>query len=235
MDLKIETKTAVMIEPRRHKAIKFVLENFLECLDESWSIIVVIGNSNYEYVQNITKSINSNRIKIINMNLPNLNALTYSRLLMTPAFYNIVPTEIFMIFQTDSMINKNNKHLLDQFLKYDYVGAPWYFGGVGNGGLSLRKKSKMLEVIHQYGLKNCHEDVYFANYPGLYKPDFETAKQFAIETVFHESSFGVHNCWGHLPNKVEYFKQTIPGFQKLMELQCVEDTQYQNNLHMSFT
>ena len=35
----------------------------------------------------------------------------------------------------------------DEFLKYDYIGAPWSTGVVGNGGFSLRSKRCMQEVM----------------------------------------------------------------------------------------
>lgn len=62
--------------------------------------------------------------------------------------YENIPTETFLIFQTDTLINPKYKDLIYEFIDYDYVGAPWISNGdVGNGGLSLRKKSKMIEII----------------------------------------------------------------------------------------
>ena len=47
------TYTAVIIEPRKHKALQFVLKNFLENLDINWNIIIFHGNLNKEYIENI--------------------------------------------------------------------------------------------------------------------------------------------------------------------------------------
>jgi hypothetical protein len=38
--------TALIIEPRKHKALEFVLKNFLENLSNEWSIIIFHGNLN---------------------------------------------------------------------------------------------------------------------------------------------------------------------------------------------
>ena len=72
----------------------------------------------------------------------------YNNLLKNIDLYENIPTETFLIFQTDTLINPKYKHLIYEFIDYDYVGAPWSFNSqVGNGGLSLRKKSKMIDII----------------------------------------------------------------------------------------
>ena len=64
------------------------------------------------------------------------------------------------------MCSKSSNKIED-FLKYDYVGAPWIhlpnMNG-GNGGFSLRKKSKMLEIISKNKYNNENEDVYFSKF-----------------------------------------------------------------------
>ena len=42
--------TAIIIEPRKHKALSFVLNNVLNNLNDSWNIIVFHGNLNKEYI-----------------------------------------------------------------------------------------------------------------------------------------------------------------------------------------
>ena len=144
--------TAVIVEPRKHKALSFVLENFLTNLSEEWDIIIMHGNKNEDYVDDIIEnglSSFENRISKVNLNVDNLTIDDYNKLLKSKEFYEKIPTEVFLIFQTDTVICENDKELINKFLEYDYVGAPWINGGVGNGGLSLRKKSKMLEIINK--------------------------------------------------------------------------------------
>ena len=45
--------TAVLIEPRKHKALPFVLNNFFENLSDEWSFVIFHGNQNYEYILDI--------------------------------------------------------------------------------------------------------------------------------------------------------------------------------------
>ena len=145
----------------------------------------------------------------------------------------MIPTEMFLIFQTDSIICSKHKDLINNYLKYDYVGAPWKDGTVVNGGLSLRKKSKMLEI-----LENCkdnlfikeenrfeHEDQIFANiskrckHINLNKPSFEEAKEFSIEPTYNNKSFGIHKAYAYLDEtEQKNLNEWCPEVIKLKEL-----------------
>ena len=214
--------TAVIIEPRQHKALSFVLNNFLENLNDDWNIIIFHGKNNYNFLVNIVETqINYKykpRIKFINLGIENLTIKDYNNILKSPIFYGFIPTETFMIFQTDSMIIPKYKHYIDLFLNYDYVGAPWDDGFVGNGGLSIRKKSKMLKIIYSHNFKKktsfiykkndddtLPEDVFFSlnKYIQLVKPTFEQAKLFSMEQIFSEKgSFGVHKPWNRINDEL---------------------------------
>jgi hypothetical protein len=50
--------TAIIIEPRKHKALNFVLSNMLGCLTNEWKIIFFHGNNNIEYSKNICNNLN---------------------------------------------------------------------------------------------------------------------------------------------------------------------------------
>ena len=52
------------------------------------------------------------------------------------------------IFQTDSLISNKYSKLIYNFIEYDYVGAPWLNGRIGNGGLSFRRTNKMKEILN---------------------------------------------------------------------------------------
>ena len=217
--------TAIIVEPRCHKALKFVLHNFYKNLSNEWNIILFHGNQNEQFSRNIINEFsNKNRINMINLNVDNLTISQYNNLFINDkSFYDKIPTETFLVFQTDTMIFPRYKNYINLFLKYDYVGAPWPHTprnnqNVGNGGLSLRKKSKMLEIMDKDPNKNCNEDVYFScsNYVSLYKPSFEEAKYFSIELVFSNYSFGCHKCWLY-HNKQKLIK-TYPSLINLIKL-----------------
>ncbi|KAF5121161.1 hypothetical protein E5D57_013497 [Metarhizium anisopliae] len=74
-----------------------------------------------------------------------------SRFLTTLSLYETIlqPAELLLVFQTDSMICANSKHNIDEYLGYNWVGAPWDPAGTwgGNGGLSLRSVSHIIDVL----------------------------------------------------------------------------------------
>jgi hypothetical protein len=214
--------TAVIVEPREHKALALVLNNFLENLSDEWNVIIMHGNKNISYVQNIIQSDltkHTKRIQMIDLNVDNLTIDDYNQLLTSEKFYEYIPTEIFLIFQTDTIICENQKTLINNFLQYDYVGAPWK-DAVGNGGFSLRRKSKTLEIISKCKRGSENEDIYFANpCVSIFKPGIEKAKLFSVEAYYSDKSFGVHKPWAYLTNDEmeEKVKKCAP-LKELLEL-----------------
>jgi hypothetical protein len=186
------------------------------------------GTNNSEFVQELLKkdlADLASRISLENLGVDNLpTARSYSEILTDRKFVEGIPTETFLVFQTDSMINPRNKDLLGKFMKYDYVGAPWPWKKVGNGGFSLRKKTKMLEILRASPPPNEYEDHIFSygtDSVKPWKPDFEEAKEFSVETVYSPRSFGIHKVWVHLPNAVGQLCSDCPGLQTLMDLQGI--------------
>jgi hypothetical protein len=230
--------TAVLIEPRCHPAMSLVLHNFAKNLSDEWDILILHGNLNTEYVNNIIANElqeHKSRITTINLHVDNLKTEEYNDLLKSEHFYHYILTETFLIFQTDTLIIEKYKEMINDFLEYDYVGAPWSetylpeFGihqhnAVGNGGLSLRKKSKMLEILEKNKetelFKKMNEDICFSLQKNVEvkKPGFEKSKQFSIETIFSEKSFGIHCPWRWLSKEhMDYLINVDENILKLME------------------
>jgi hypothetical protein len=217
--------TAVIIEPRKHEALKFVMRNFLDNLDERWNFIIFYGNKNKEFVFNMIQNEfknDRNRITLITLNVDNLPIEKYSKLLVSKSFYDNIPTEIFLIFQADTVICSNFKKNIYDFMNHDYVGAPWDYGEVGNGGLSLRRKSKMLEIIEKCKYDNEAEDKFFSKAcDGVIfnKPTFEESKKFSTEGVYSDDSFGVHKPWLYI-NEADKTKlsERCKDYTRLVEL-----------------
>lgn len=219
--------SAVIVEPRKHKALAFVLRNFLTNLSDDWNIIIFHGNTNVEYILDILDTQLSHyksRITLHNLHVDNLTLDTYSTLLKRLDFYDKIPTETFLIFQTDTMIIEKHKALINSFMHYDYVGAPWNQNmawtenkyKVGNGGLSLRKKSKMIEIINTSPTHTwVNEDVFFSHpdHVALNKPSAEDAMKFSIETIFSDVTFGCHKPWDHIENDILF--ATYPEIKEL--------------------
>lgn len=98
--------------------------------------------------------------------------------------------EYVLTYQTDCWVFEDN---LDYFmgLGYDYYGAPWPHHGdmIGNGGFSLRRVSKMLEITEKYEYHEDsllgNEDTWFCQTHGdeLNKCDLYTACNFSMELI----------------------------------------------------
>lgn len=70
----------------------------------------------------------------------------------------LVTTDHVLIIQSDGFIT-NPECWMDDFLNYDFIGAPWPFPPyVGNGGFSLRSR-KLLEACRGIYEEGVYEDV----------------------------------------------------------------------------
>jgi hypothetical protein len=125
-----------------------------------------------------------------------------------------INTDHFLVIQYDGYVANENEWT-DEFLEYDYIGAPWsgMWGkefDVGNGGFSLRSK-KLINALQdddiqfdlnmQYGT---HEDViicviYRKMLEEKYGIKFGTrqlAEKFSIEIGYkNPPPFGFHSSW----------------------------------------
>ena len=210
---------AVLIEYRCFPHLEFLIRNTINKLGYKWSHTIVCGTINYDYMIDICNKI-SPQIKIIKTEFENLDQNTYSKMLSSRYFWDFFVGEKILIYQEDSIIFKNN---IDDFLHWDYIGAPWpenqddNKGGVGNGGISLRSKCVMKKIIETISIENTiynsstinyasgnkltifPEDVYFTkNMEDLnigLLADRNTASMFSSETILNTNSFSGHNFW----------------------------------------
>jgi hypothetical protein len=206
IELKISTTpsiTAVIVESRKHLHFKVVVENMISNLQHlSVGLNIYHGTENEEFVKNCLKK--HKNINFININIPNLDIEAYNEIMLSKKFHERITTDRYLVFQTDTITFKT---LDKKFLEYDYIGAPWkkelhskYGAEVGNGGLSIRSKKAMLNIIEQNIPRELlhPEDLYLAQI--LKKQNFnvapyEIALNFATEAIFNEKSFGCHKSW----------------------------------------
>jgi hypothetical protein len=207
-----------------------VLRSIFENLDSSWKLILFHGPTNKEWLERIIHekfAAEKSRITLKDTGRTRIDIPEYNRMMMGREILDQIPTEMFLVVQTDSLLCRGEKDLLKEFMDYDYVGAPWRDRSrVGNGGLSLRRKSMMLKIVEKCP-KGAHmEDGFFAYgcegaEPKI--PEFELAKKFAVESVYHPRSFGLHKPWHHLPDKGSKLNQQCAGYDELKNLHGQED------------
>jgi hypothetical protein len=139
-----------------------------------------------------------------NLGVDNLSMQGYSALLTSKEFWNTIQSEQVLIFQTDAITCGKSKFKIDDFMDYDFIGAPvptyisilinilfmskGYITGHSrfyNGGLSYRTKSKMLAVIEEYPWdQKCTEDIWFCAFlpcVGGVLPTRAEARKFSFE------------------------------------------------------
>lgn len=117
--------------------------------------------------------------------------------------YKYVDTKYMLLFQTDGFI-LNPFAWKDEFLDYDYIGAPWWYqdaNNVGNGGFSLRTRRLMEAVALDDAIIKAHpEDHCICRTYGDYlkgkgftfAPD-HLARAFSVEQEKWTGQFGFHH------------------------------------------
>lgn len=147
---------------------------------------------------------------------------------------NIIKTEFMLSIHDDGFVI--NPHLwTDEFLQYDYIGAPWshtipYYGQkyrVGNGGFSLRSK-KIIDLCRN--IKNVgHED---SNISIRYRDALEqhgcrfapvdVAMQFSLEEPIPECPFDLNLCFGFHGRGTSILRSNEDNQQMLDRIKLLE-------------
>ena len=146
------------------------------------------------------------------IDIPEINSLhDYSDFIIHEA-HKYIDTDFAMCMQRDGY--PLGPHAWDQqFLKYDYIGAPWTWAApvapgdcpqgrcVGNGGFSIRSK-KLMEAVSKLGYNpkvDPVEDAYICREKGQELQDMgfnfapiEVASRFSVENQCWGGQFGFH-------------------------------------------
>ena len=151
-------KVAVIIEPRKHKFFEYVLRNimyFCSKKNNDWNLHIVTCQETSNWLKE--KFPNWNYRTTI-LPVDNLDQYQYNGLLFSKDFWNSINEENILIFQTDTMMFRDN---IDDFLEYDFIGANFFdpndvslTHGGNNGGFSFRHKSAMLECLDKVSKSN---------------------------------------------------------------------------------
>jgi len=104
--------------------------------------------ANFYDIKFLTNKDVNYKYALVNKNLKIKSVKDYSKFIIKD-LNNYIESKYVLIVQWDGFI-LNPKAWTDDFLQYDYIGAPWYNiisnGLVGNGGFSLRSKF-LLELL----------------------------------------------------------------------------------------
>lgn len=149
-------KFAVIVDPRYDDLMLAVIRNFMFFLNpHGWNLLIVSHPNHLDRIKNdipgaAFMGIPSNYLE--DGHKPNMSIASYNAIFMDKSFWESMPAEHLLIFQTDCIMLRP----LDErnYLAYDYAGANWYspsdasfiIGGI-NGGCSLRSKQAMIDCL----------------------------------------------------------------------------------------
>jgi hypothetical protein len=228
----------VIVEPRPHKLLQAVIENFHGRMDFSWDLYVFHGKDHGSYAEHATKNVrlSTRNVFLIPLEVNNLSATEYNSMFKTISFWDRVNAENILVFQTDTVLCSNSKTTIDDFMTYPYIGCAYTdqehgsnsqwnsrnqndkFYGVG--GLSFRKKSFMINCIRQNANNNAPEDCFFSNC--VHKMDTRPKSaldigKFCTQDSYFADSFGAHKVNEQLHKKdMASFLQYCPEAKILL-------------------
>ncbi|UCB46432.1 MAG: hypothetical protein JSV25_03130 [Spirochaetota bacterium] len=189
-------RCAVIVELRKHPHLSYILRNIVYFLDESWGLHIFHGNENEQFVKQIVHGWGD--VVLTNLIKNKYTKEDYSKLLTSKGFWKDIGSEHILIFQTDSILRKRG---IEEFLHWDYVGAPWKSDDTpqigGNGGFSLRRRSVMLDILEndKSNIPKEPEDIFFCMKlsEGNYNvAPLEVAVRFSVEEIFYPDPVGTH-------------------------------------------
>jgi hypothetical protein len=186
--------TLVAIDFLYHDLTKYAIDKTLENLDVA-EIVVLSDQEIYPGKTIITEPV-KNMSEYANIMLKGVN--------------EYVNTSHALYMQWDGMAY-NGSQWTDEFLEYDYIGAPWHWQpeglNVGNGGFSLRSK-RLLEAcqdpivaltedesIAEDNIIAIRNRAYLESTYGIKYAPTALAKQFSFELGEHVPGFGFHGLW----------------------------------------
>ena len=207
-------KLATIIEVRNLPHLGALLLSFLSVLPLDWPMLAWVSPENIEVLRaspSILRNIESGRLtlQLFPHQFDTHNQEYFSRFLTKPTFWELLDAEWILFFQSDSILCSRSPQHIDDWIGYDWVGAPWGDNPNaqgGNGGLSIRKRSSMLKLTRNASIARPDggdpEDVWFShqlkNLPGVRWPA-EHQAHFSVENHFGEMGewafkpFGVHS------------------------------------------
>jgi hypothetical protein len=182
---------ALIVETRALPDLVDIINNHIKHLPKDWGLTIFHGKENESMLRSDFPDATFSSL------LTRWNPKSYCNDTMTSLeLWESVPYDKVLVFQSDSMILRSG---VEEFVHYDYVGAPWQHLSIGgNGGLSIRSKHKSIELLKKIPFdkdKHGNEDEYFSKYlhnvGGCVAPR-EICSMFSCESIFKLGTLGYH-------------------------------------------
>jgi hypothetical protein len=148
----------------------------------------------------------------IEITVPNVDVIKIAPIKSKKEYSEFCIKELYKYFDTTHVLVTqwdgfvlDDKAWTDEFLQYDYIGAPWVYDerNVGNGGFSLRSKRLQTALAQDNWIDVCHPEdqsiciiyrYYLEQKYAIKFAPLEVAERFAFETLEPVCpTFGFHN------------------------------------------
>lgn len=179
------SKVALLIENRSNPILAPLMLHFMSVVPPDWRFRFMGSVESVDFINqsmSIRQQVQNGKLDLtyIPSNMSVASQEEISRFLTNLWMYETVlaPAEWLLIFQTDSILCANAQRNLNDFLDYDWIGAPWNPGARfgGNGGLSIRRVSAIVDVLRSQARADFSEaeDVWLTERLG-HRPDAKMA------------------------------------------------------------
>lgn len=241
------SKVAVIVETRENDALPFVINNVMSILPDDWRLQIFHGSNNLDYIKEVIRKDELleglEDTVFTNLGIDSITADDSSlEIMLTEDFWNKVVGETVLYFECDSMLCPNSEYKVEDFEHFDYIGGYWGnqldmldndYSKVMNGGLSIRKKSFMLDIIKNElqpyldrGGNPCED--YFVTDRIRNRPKVRDVLNFSIDNGYMypldgKAPFGLHKPWGVNPAKGhgKYYEDIIRVCEQVKELEIL--------------
>ena len=195
---------AVIVDDRASPLVVNAVINVLQHIPTDWKVQIITLKKNWPFYNqsSLNSYIEKDRVFLteLDRSANGMSSDNYINPILTSAsFWHQVQGEQVLFFQIDSVLCSNSPWKITDFLGYDFIGAPWKGGRCCNGGLSIRNRTKILQMLENpwiyFYRREQNEDYWFTDnlphFNGRIAP-IPIAKRFSVETIYHPRPFAVH-------------------------------------------
>lgn len=245
--------TLLIVEPRKMiEIIPLVIKNFYDKIN--WKVVFYCGKDlkNFWETSNLI-NIPKEMLDIRELETNNLTPDQYNDLFKTKTFWESLNGEYILVFQSDTWCFNDSQYNINYFInkKYSYLGGNGRIRGKqvtwkmayhkylekikkghdynnNNGGLSLRNRQHMIDIIEKFppkksvstlistSFEDLAEDVYFPI--GCYLLNYKVGDNksddacFALHLAYYKEAFGLHKI------TYEVYIKLLPKYPELLKI-----------------
>ncbi|EWC47200.1 hypothetical protein DRE_03319 [Drechslerella stenobrocha 248] len=206
-----KTKVALLIEDRPLGQLAPLTLHMINVVPPDWTFRFYGSKESINHLNHSLPIQMWERLGKLTMELVPSNLTLHGQQELSKTFTNLwfyetllAPAEYLLVFQTDSIMCANSGMNLNDWLHYDWVGAPWVKNAQsgGNGGLSLRRVKPIIELLKRESRVDGDpqlEDLWLCNrlaqMEGVHMANGSTEAHFSVEAIWEEKPMGYHTGW----------------------------------------